>query len=396
MKKTQPTHMMAVFAAAFVILSGCTKTEQQSNPGATSLNSLEGKSNSAYYKGTVLINTFAGNGSPGYSGDGGPAVNAMLNAPENICIDRKGYAYVVDLGNAVIRRIDIGTGRITTVAGNGIMGFSGDNGPATQASFAYPFHSATDEEGNLYISDLANNRIRKVDARSGIITTIAGTGIKGYNGDGMNALSTNLSEPFGIAFNKSGDLLIVDEDGLRLRKMNMKTKIISTVAGYGVRGYAGDGGPASQAMFDFIWSIAVDKQSGDIFVTDAANHRIRRIDHGSGVISTFAGTGQPGNNGSDGPALQASFTNATGIAVDNLGNVFFSDETLSQVYMVEKRTGVIHRIAGLGFNGFSGDGGLAIQALLAHPNSLSVDDKGQVYVCDSYNNRIRKIFRQGE
>ena len=396
MTQSASRHLTLWVTMATVLIASCTKMDPGSLNGTNVGNLSTEKANSSYKMRTALINTFAGNGSFGYSGDGGPAKDAMLNGPQNICIDDRGNAYVIDLGNAVIRRIDIRTGRIMTVAGNGTMGFSGDEGPATSASFAYPFHATTDEVGNLYISDLVNNRIRRVDARTGIIHTIAGTGIKGYDGDGKTALATNVSEPFGIAFDRSGNLLFVDEDGLRLRKLNMRTGIVTTIAGSSARGFAGDGGPATQALFDFIWNLAVDKKSGDIYVTDASNHRIRRIDNRTGVITTFAGNGIDGNSGLEGPATQASLSKPTAVAVDATGNVFIADEALSQVYMVEKRSGILHRIAGLGSNGFSGDGGLAIQALLSHPNGLAVDERGQLYICDAFNNRIRKIYNPEE
>jgi DNA-binding beta-propeller fold protein YncE len=391
------TRILAIMVTMATLFFGsCTKMDQGSLNGTHAIDPSVGKANSSYKMRAALINTFAGNGSFGYSGDGGPATEAMLNGPQNICIDNRGNAYVIDLGNAVIRKVDTRTGRILTVAGNGTMGFSGDEGPATSASFAYPFHATTDEVGNLYISDLANNRIRKVDARTGIIHTIAGTGIKGFDGDGKAALATNITEPFGITIDRSGNLIFVDEDGLRLRKLNTRTGIITTIAGSSARGFAGDGGPASQALFDFIWNIAVDKQSGDIYVTDANNHRVRRIDNRTGIITSFAGNGIDGNSGLEGPATQASLSKPTAVAVDATGNVFIADEALSQVYMVEKRSGILHRIAGLGYNGFSGDGGLAIQALLSHPNSLSLDERGQLYICDAFNNRIRKIYNQEE
>ena len=291
----------------------------------------------------------------------------------------------------MIRKIDARTGIITTVAGNGINGFSGDGGPATQASFSNAFHTATDDMGNLYISDLSNSRIRRVDRRSGIVETIAGTGLTDFNGDGQTALATNLNIPFGIAFDKQGNLLFSDGTGLRLRKLNMRTKIITTIAGNGNQGYGGDGGPAAQAMFNFIWNVTVDQNSGDIYVSDQANCRIRKINPSTGIISTVAGNGVLGNSGMGGLATNASFTQPLGMAVGKKGDLFISDQILSLVYIVDKKSGIVNLVAGNGTNGFSGDGGPSVNAILSWPNSLSMDPEGDLYINDANNNRIRKI-----
>jgi trimeric autotransporter adhesin len=384
-----------VFMVCCLVITGCTKTDLTG--------SNTGKSSLAFSPGTSIelskrlcswsINTICGNGIQGYAGDGGPALNASLNGAPNLNLDKDGNVYICDAGNNVIRMVNARTGIITTVAGNGIEGFAGDGGLATQASLDLPFHIAVDDHGNLYISDLLNNRIRKVEKTTGIITTIAGTGVQGYNGDGNNALLTNLSIPMGIALDNHGDLLFSDETGLRLRKLNMKTRIITTIAGSSNRGFGGDGGPATRATFNFIWNVAIDNQ-GTIYLSDESNYRMRKINGKTGIISTFAGNGVLGNSGNGGLATNASFTQPVGIAVDDNGNTYITDEVLSQIYVVDKKTGIINLIAGQGFNGFSGDGGLAINALLAHPNSLAVDNKGDLYVSDDFNNRIRKLTRR--
>ena len=339
------------------------------------------------------INTVAGSSIYGYAGDGGPAANAILNNPANVNLDQRGNIYISDLNNNVIRKIDARTGIISTVAGNGIFGYSGDGGPATQASLGVAFHTIVDDEGNLIISDLANNRIRRVDRSTGIINTIAGTGNLGYNGDGHTALATDLNIPMGIAFDNRGNLLFSDQGGLRIRKMDMRTKIITTVVGNGDRGYSGDGGPATRASLNFVWNLAVDCD-GDIYFGDEENYRVRKVDGRTGIISTFAGNGMPGNSGIGGLAKNASFLHPVGITFDDKGNVFISDETLSQIYVIDKRSGILNLIAGNGTNGFSGDGGPAQQALLFLPNSLSSDKDGNIYISDSENNRIRKLTRK--
>ncbi|MEP6952371.1 MAG: hypothetical protein ABI863_23970 [Ginsengibacter sp.] len=386
--------MRKILVASFLLIcffTNCKKNElYQTNGKVQAIETDVNNAKSIFND--LIINTFAGSDVHGYAGDGGPVRNALLNGPGNVYVDKRRDVYITDFGNNVIRKVDGRSGIITTVAGNGNIGFSGDGGPATQASFAYAFHTTTDDEGNLYISDLANNRIRRVDRNTGTIKTIAGTGLSEFNGDGHTALATNLNEPFGLAFDKKGDLVFSDGTGLRLRKLNMRTKIISTVAGNGNVGYGGDGGPATQAVFNFIWNVAVDVDCGDIYVSDELNHRIRKINPSSRIITTVAGNGVLGNSGNGGLATNASFTQPVGIAIGKNGDLFISDEILSQVYVVEKKTGRINLIAGNGTDGFFGDGGPAIKALLSHPNSLSLDPDGNLYIDDG-NNRIRKISR---
>jgi hypothetical protein len=339
----------------------------------------------------LIINTVAGSDTHGYSGDGGPVKNALLNDPENVYIDKKRNIFITDFGNQVIREVDAHSGIIHTVAGNGQNGFSGDGGPATQASMSNAFHIVADEEGNLYISDLSNNRIRRIDHHTGIITTIAGTGVAGFNGDGK-AITCQLTGPFGINMDKRGNLIFSDQFGLCIRKLDLKTGMLTTIAGNTlIRGYAGDGGPATQASFNFIWHVAMDENSGDIYVNDEFNYVIRKIDANTGIISTIAGNGIKGNSGLGGPATQASFTEPVGVAIDQDGNVFITDQVLMQIYRVDKQTGLINLIAGNGTAGFSGDGGPAAKALLNHPNSLSFDPDGNLFFSDALNNRIREI-----
>lgn len=375
------------------ILSGCQKDPQPIRTDLSAMtathmaaaNALKTKSCSS------TINTFAGSDIRAWSGDGGLVKNATLNGPQNVYADKQGNVYISQLADNVFRKVDAKTGIITTIAGNGLNGFSGDGGPATQASFSNAFHIVSDNFGNLYISDLSNSRIRRVDAKTGIVQTIAGTGLTDFNGDGNTALATNLYIPFGIAMDKEGNLIFSDQAGLLLRKMNMKTKIITTIAGNGNRGFGGDGGPATAAMFDFIWNVAIDPVSGDIYVSDQENARIRKIDAHTGIITTAAGSGAFGNSGMGGLAASASFSAPVGIAVAQNGNLYIGDQLLSQVYVVDKKTGIINLVAGNGTNGFSGDGGPSVNALLSWTNSLSFGPDGTLYVDDANNNRIRKI-----
>jgi hypothetical protein len=342
-----------------------------------------------------IINTVAGSDARGYSGDGGPVKNALLNDPENVYIDEKGNMFITDFNNQVIREVDARSGIIHTVAGNGQNGFSGDGGPATLASMSNAFHIVSDHEGNLYISDLSNNRIRRIDHQTGIITTIAGTGVQGFNGDGL-AITCQLTGPFGINMDKKGNLIFSDQFGLCIRKLDLRTGMLTTIAGNAlIRGFAGDGGPATQASFNFIWHVSMDENSGDIYVNDEFNYVIRKIDVRTGIISTVAGNGIKGNSGMGGPATLASFTEPVGVAIDQFGNLFITDQVLMQIYRVDRKTGLINLIAGNGTPGFSGDGGPSIQAVLNHPNSLSFDPSGNLFFSDAFNNRIREIsFRE--
>ena len=388
------TWTMKLFFATTVLsvclLTNCKKNDLQ-QPDNKVTAPLTATAKSSINFGKPIINTFAGGDLRGYSGDGGPVKSALLNSPGNVYVNKKGDVYITDFGNSVIRKVNGKTGVITTVAGNGTNGFSGDGGPATQASLSNAFHTATDDNGNLYISDLSNNRIRRVDASTGIIQTIAGTGNLGFNGDGHKALETDLMGPFGLAFDKDGNLVFSDQYGLCLRKLNMTTQAITTLAGNPQnRGYGGDGGPATQAMFNFIWNVTCDKIRGDIYVSDQFNGRIRKIDP-SGIITTVAGSGNYGNSGIGGPATSASFAQPLGIAVDKNGNLYISDQVLSQVYVVSKQTGIINLVAGNGTAGYYGDGGPAILSVLSWTNSLSIDANGVLYVNDSNNNRIRTI-----
>ncbi len=377
------------FIISCAVITGCMKKDmgdtdlkKSQSFSSTLSNSLKSNSNN------WIINTVAGNGANGNTGDGGPALNATLD-PGNANIDKDGNIYICNLSNNVIRKVNATTKIITTVAGNGFYGYTGDGGLATQTTLALPFHTAIDSNGNLFISDLVNCRIRKVDKATGIITTIAGTGNPGYNGDG-NALLVNVSYPFGIALDNHENLIISDGEGKYLRKLNLKTGTITTILGNGTSGFSGDGGPARLATVSFIWNVAVDKQD-NIFLTDQGNYRIRKIDGKTGIINTIAGNGTMGNAGNGGLATDASFTTPVGLAVDNKGNIYISDEGLSQIYIIDKKTGIINLIAGNGTNGFAGDGGPAINALLYHPNSLSVDEQRNIYVCDAFNSRIRRL-----
>ena len=271
--------------------------------------------------------TIAGTGVPGFSGDGGPAVQAQLNLPGDVAVDGSGNVYIADTNNHRLRRVD-SSGTTATIAGTGVSGFSGDGGPAVQARLNLPGDVAVDGSGNIYIADTNNHRIRKVDP-SGTITTIAGTGVSGFSGNGGPAVQAQLYLPDGVAVDGSGNVYIADTNNHRIRKVD-PSGTITTIAGTGVSGFSGNGGPAVQAQLYLPDGVAVDG-SGNVYIADTNNHRIRKVDP-SGTITTIAGTGVSGFSGNGGPAVQAQLYLPDGVAVDGSGNVFIADTNNHRIF----------------------------------------------------------------
>ncbi len=333
---------------------------------------------------TGIITTIAGTGTANYTGDGGPAINATMRAPNSVAVDGLGNVLFSDSNNQVIRRIDL-NGTITTVAGDGVPGFSGDNGPATSAHLQYPAQIAIGANGDLLLADLSNHRVRRVTP-AGTITTIAGSGVVGSGGDGGLATSAQLDAPNGLAVDAAGNLTITDSSANRVRYVNA-AGTISTIAGTGAIGFGGDGGPASAALFNRPNAAAVDA-SGRIYLSDLYNRCIRRITAGS--IDTFAGSAEQSFGGDGGGATAAAVVSTLGIAFDTAGNTYLTDGASSVVRKIDTR-GVISTVAGNGVAGFSGDGGPATMASLTYPYGVAVDAAGVLYIADSGNNRIRRV-----
>ncbi|HJU64200.1 MAG TPA: hypothetical protein VJ596_00925, partial [Gemmatimonadaceae bacterium] len=235
-------------------------------------------------------------------GDGGPALRARLVTPVGLARDAQGNLYIAERGAHRIRRVAARTGIITTYAGTGKAGYSGDGGPASRATLTQPDEIVVDGAGNLIIADVFNDRVRRVDARTGIITTIAGTGTSGFSGDGGPATSAQLDGPFGLALDSRGNLYVADTENQRIRRIDARTGIITTVAGNGVWDYGGDGGPALQASFARPHRLLADGDTA-LLIGDSFNLRIRRLDLGTGIIRRVAGTGERGSGGDGGPAL---------------------------------------------------------------------------------------------
>ena len=340
------------------------------------------------------VATVAGTGAAGYSGDGGLATAAQLNIPVGVAMDPQGNFYFDDFLNHVVRRVDGTTGIITTVAGTGTAGYSGDGGLATAAQLNEPHSVAFDASGNLYIGDRANYVVRRVDAVTDIITTVAGTGTAGYSGDGGLATAAQMRLMYDLTFDLNGNLLLADAENNRVRKLDTTTGIITTVAGTGTAGYSGDGGLATAAELDFPQGVGVDP-SGNLFISDSFNDVVRRVDAATGIITTFAGTGTEGSSGDGGQATDAEFTYPFYITVDGIGDVFICDIGDNRVRKVDAATGIITTVAGTGVAGFSGDGGPAIDAQFNSLGSAIFDLQGNLLIADSLNHRIRQVAEVG-
>lgn len=391
-----------------------------------------------------IIETLVGNGEPGYAGDGGPAGAASLNEPKGLCVDRQGNLYIADSENHVVRRVDRETGIITTVAGVGPGGTttpmmlpepvaaqpdededpfadtstdstkaytqvtdlsgtvryvtggrltieqdSGDGGPARRARLNFPSAVAVDRLGNVYIADTMNHRVRKVDAKTGIITHVAGTGQARYSGDGGPAVQAAINEPTGLAVTDEA-LYVADQSNNRVRRVDLVTGIITTAAGDGWAAYSGDQVPAVQASLAGPSGVAVGGD-GLLYVADTFNSRIRSVDPATGEISTVAGDG--GTYRYQGPeeSSSPSLSRPAGIAVSHDGKVYMTDSDSHLIRVWNGRTKTITRLSGTGVAQFGGDGGDALAGSLSYPFGVAVDAVGTVYVADTFNHRIRVL-----
>lgn len=342
---------------------------------------------------TGTISTIAGGIGVGL--DGGLARDAVLSGPTDVKVDASGNIYIADLGHQRIRKIN-SAGMISTVVGIGSQGFSGDGGPATMAAI-YDAHSvALDASGVLYIADTRNNRVRRV-ALDGTISTFAGTGVYGFTGDGGPALSANFANPRLITMDVNGNLFVVDRSD-RVRKISTDGSVV-TVAGNGI----GDGGLATRATLSGPIGVAVDA-IGNQFIVEYYGHRVRKLTPG-GQISTIAGTGVDGFSGDGGPATQAKLNYPSGIAVDATGNVYIADTPNNRIRKVTPG-GIITTVAGdgtgtcgscgIGFGTANGDGGPAVNAKIYNPDFVAVDSDGNLYISEGYNGRIRKVAPDGK
>jgi Big-like domain-containing protein/NHL repeat-containing protein len=403
---------------------------------------------------TGIIQTVAGNGAYGFSGDGGPATSAQLDGPNGVFVDSSGNIFIADTGNGRIREVVAATGTIQTVAGNGTYGFSGDGGPATNATFDSPMGVFVDGSTNIFIADFWNNRVREVDAATGIIHTIAGSGSFGFvegapvcdgyrgSGDGgpatsapvceptsvfedisgnifiaessysrirevvaatgnIQTVAAGLSIPYGVFVDSSRNVLIAATYGNQILELIAATGTIQAVAGNGTCCFGGDGGPAIGAQFNLRFGgLSVDR-SGNIFIADAFNNRIRMVDADTGTIQTVAGSGfgsclgcfglTGGFSGDGGLATSAALNGPMGVFVGASGNIFVADSGNARIREVVATTGIVQTVAGNGAYGFSGDGGPATDAELDEPSGVFLDSSGNIIIADDGEARIREV-----
>ncbi|WP_447974162.1 NHL domain-containing protein [Nitrospira sp. Kam-Ns4a] len=389
------------------------------------------------------IGTLAGTGEPGYAGDSGPATAARLNEPKSLALDGRGHLYIADAENHVIRRVDLKTGLIVTVAGRPpeadegisrpievvpasgkdddpladpppmpqgrvaqladlsgtvrfVVGsaaggrFHGDGGPAVDAVLHFPSAVVVDGEGHLYIADTMNHRVRRVDAATAVITTVAGTGQRRCSGDGGPGTAAALNEPAALALDGRGGLYIADQSNNRVRRLDLATGIITTVAGTGEAAYSGDGGPAAAAALAGPSGLAVGLD-GALYIADTFNGRIRKVEPGTGVISTVAGDGSEYRYQGRPGEFSTSVSRPYGIAVEPAGHVLLTDSDSHLIRRWDCRKRIITVVAGNGLARFAGDGGPPGESSLNYPFGVAVDIAGNIYIADTFNHRIRMI-----
>ena len=330
-----------------------------------------------------IISTIAGNDTMGYNGDNIPATNARLNSPTFLAVDTTGNVYISDFDNYRVRKVST-LGIITTIAGTGVGGYSGEGLQATDAQIGNIDGVVLDKYGNLFLADDGGNRIWKINT-AGVMTTIAGSGTYAFSGDNGPGTAAEIAGPHGIAVDTMGNVYFADFGNNRVRKIST-TGIITTVAGSGTS--VGDLGPATAAMVKEPYGVAVDK-AGNLYIAEWTGNRIRKVD-AVGIITTLAGNGMPGYTGDNGPATAAKIKGPAGIAISDYGELYLTDPNDNVVRKIS-RNGYISTIAGTGVFGHSGDGGIAINAEMKGPLGVFTDKVGNVFITEFANHTVRKI-----
>jgi sugar lactone lactonase YvrE len=340
--------------------------------------------------GADFIYTVAGSGGSGsYPGNGLPATTVSIKRPSGLDLGPNGNLVIVDTDNNAVRSVDLTTGAMTTIAGTGTAGSSGNGGPATSATLRAPLRAEYDSAGNLYIADTGNHAIRRVAAGTGIITSVAGTGTAGSSGDNGQATSARLSSPSDVAIDSAGNLLIADRGNHKVRRVNRTTGVITTVAGTGASGYTGDEVAATSSRLNTPWSVDVDA-ANQLYIADFNNERVRMVDTG-GIMHTVAGTGIAAAGGDGGPAVEADLHKPVHVMVDPSGGIWISESNNTKVRYVDSG-GVTTTIAGNTVLSFAGDAGPPAFAVMNRPHATAMDATGNVYVADRDNRRVRLIL----
>ena len=339
-----------------------------------------------------IITTAIGTGEKGFSGDGGKASEALLNGPFDVAFDRAGNLYFSDTFNHRIRRVETATGIISTIAGTGDPGYSGDGGPAVAAALNEPYGVVVDRAGNIYTADRLNRRVRRIDAHSGVITTLAGTGEAAYSGDGGPASRAGLAEPNGLAFDPDETrLYIADVADHRIRVVDLASGVIDTFAGTGIAEHGGDGGPAREARIFGARAVKVAPDS-TLYILERQGSSLRAVDPATGIIQTIAGTTGRGYSGDGGPAASAVFDAPKEMALDRDGSLLIVDTENHAIRHIDRASFIVTTVVG-GRQGGHGDGGPAADAGLDRPHGAVVGPDGAIYIGDTNNHRIRKIVR---
>jgi len=340
---------------------------------------------------TAAIATFAGTGEAGHTGDGGPATAARLDQPFGIARGTDGALYVCDTGNHAIRRV-ARDGTISTVAGTGTAGYSGDGGPATKAALNEPYEVRFDRAGNMFFVERLNHVVRRVDGRSGIISTVAGTGTAGFAGDGGPGPQAQLRQPHSLQFDGKGDLYVCDIGNDRIRRLDRMTGLITTFAGTGEKGATPDGARIAGTPLSGPRAIDFDRR-GDLWLALREGNAVFRIDMKAGTIHHVAGTGEKGATGDGGPAKTATLSGPKGLSIGPDGNVYLADTESHTIRRIDVAKGTIERVAGTGERG-DGPEGDPLACRMSRPHGVFVDADGSVFVGDSEAHRVRVIRRR--
>jgi DNA-binding beta-propeller fold protein YncE len=335
------------------------------------------------------VQTIAGTGVAGFSGDGGPGTTAQVNNPYGLVVGPDGALYFCEVDNHRVRRLDLKTKRISTVAGSGEKGYSGDGGPALKAALNQPYEVRFDKQGNLFFAEMQNHVVRRVDAKTHIITTVAGIGKPGFGGDGGPAAQAQLRQPHSIAFDPEGRLLICDIGNNRIRRVDLSTGMIDTWAGTGEKKPAIDGAPLAGAPLNGPRAVDVDPQ-GNLYLVLREGNAVYRIDPKAGRIFYLAGTGEKGYTGDGGAAKEAKLNGPKGISWAPDGSLYIADTESHVIRRIDLKTGLIRTVAGTGERGDGPDGD-PLKCKLSRPHGIFVARDGTIYIGDSESHRIRVL-----